>query len=114
MFPGLTLGVRGDSTAEEQRHDACGGWHPEGKQPADELCFDARETLCKLGLEFCLELGKPLLELRVEASEVQLVQLSEIGPVGSVHRALKHSLRSLNYSASSLGSSARPAGSSPG
>ena len=37
-----------------------------------------------------------------------LVQLAEISSVGSVHAALKHSLRSLNHSTSSLVTSQNP------
>src|SRR3989442_9276430 len=56
------------------------------------LGLELGDALLELGVErgplrapFRIELGEPLLELGVEAREVELVYLSEIGPVGRVH-----------------------------
>src|SRR5947208_2656960 len=82
---------RGGGAASAQAGGACGAALRRLMQELDDpeyhRCGRCRlrdpEAEQALG-ESCLELSKPLLELRVESREVQLVQLPEVRPISRI------------------------------
>src|SRR3989442_6016015 len=115
---------RGGLCSEEERAETDEGGDPEAEHPAQELGLEPVEPCGQLGLELRVEfgdpalprhvelgqaplppgirLGEPLSELRVESTEVQLVEFPQVSAIRRVHGVLKDSLRSLNHSTSSL------------
>ena len=57
------------------------GGDPESEHPPEQVAAE----LCNLLAHLRPQLGQPLLQLGVEAREVELVQLAKIGSVGQVH-----------------------------
>src|SRR5437868_15243798 len=54
---------------------------PEGEHAPGEAGLESCKALGELALEF----GEPLPELRVEAREVRLIELPQLGTIGGVH-----------------------------
>lgn len=62
----------------------CGGWREQREKeehPPNEPGLEVGEPLFPLPVL----LREPLLQLRIEALEIELVQLSEVGPIGGIH-----------------------------
>lgn len=61
------------------------GAQPEEEHPLDQLGAHGCQLGVQPGVTLCEPAFNPSLELRVEPREVQLVQVTELGPVGQVH-----------------------------
>jgi len=83
---------------EQEGQNANAGRDPDRERHAHHPAQKTRLGLGGPPVELRFELGQPLSELRIEAAEVELVELAQISSVRSVHSALKDSLRSLNQS----------------